>query len=139
MAGPLANEARRDAFLAAPRLAVLMTNRNVPAPIGVPVWFEWNGSTVEMFADVTSPKMRRIARDPNASVLVTNAVGEAEAWVAFDGTIEIASGGIELATRLAERYWDLSIPGYRAVLDAWQQAPDALCQLTLTPTRIRTG
>ena len=139
MAGPFADEAQRDAFLAAPRLAILMTNRDGPAPIGVPVWFEWNGATVAMFADATSPKVRRIARDPNASVLVANAVGEAEAWVAFDGTIEISPGGIELATRLAERYWDLSIPGYRAVLDAWQQAPAALCQLTLTPRRIRSG
>ena len=74
-----------------------------------------------------------------ASVLVTNAVGEAEAWVTFDGAIEINPGGIGLATRLAERYWDLSIPDYRAVLDAWQQALEALCQLTLTPTRIRSG
>lgn len=70
---------------------------------------------------------------------MTNAVGEAEAWVAFDGTVEINPGGIELATRLAEQYWDLSIPSMQAVLDTWQKAPEALCQLTLTPTRIRGG
>ena len=139
MAGPFADEAQRDAFLAAPRLAILMTNRDGPAPIGVPVWFEWNGATVAMFADATSPKVRRITRDPNASVLVTNTLGEAEAWVAFDGTVEISPGGIELATRLAGRYWDFSIRGNRAVLDAWQQTPEALCQLTLTPRRIRSG
>lgn len=139
MAGSLADEAKRDAFLATPRLAILMTNRKEPAPIGVPVWFEWNGSTVEMFAEASSPKVPRLGRDPNASVLVTNAVGEAEAWVAFDGTIEVNPGGIELATRLAERYWDLSIPAYRAVLEAWQQVPEALCQLSLTPSRIRSG
>ena len=50
MPNPLADEAKREAFLATPRLAILMTNREDPAPIGVPVWFEWNGTTVEMFA-----------------------------------------------------------------------------------------
>jgi general stress protein 26 len=138
------DNAQRDAFLAKLRLAILMTNRLVAedeasAPIGVPVWFDWNGSTVEMFADVSSPKVKRIEHDPNVSVLVTNEVGEPEAWVAFDGTIEIKTGGIELATRLAERYWDLSIPNYRAMLETWQSAPEAFCQLSLTPTRIRSG
>lgn len=36
-----ADDAKRDAFLATPRLAILMMNREEPAPIGVPVWFEW--------------------------------------------------------------------------------------------------
>jgi nitroimidazol reductase NimA-like FMN-containing flavoprotein (pyridoxamine 5'-phosphate oxidase superfamily) len=140
MPKPFADDAKRDAFLATPRLAILMYNRELAAPIGVPVWFEWNGSTVEMFADATTPKVAGLERDPNASVLVTNAVGEAEAWVAFDGTIEIKSGGIELATRLAEHYWDLSVPGYRAVLDRWQKAPESsFCQLSLRPSRIRSG
>ncbi len=139
MPNPFADDAQRDAFLAKPRLAILMTNREGAAPIGVPVWFDWNGTTVEMFADASSPKVKRIERDPNASVLVTNTVGEAEAWVAFDGTIEVEPGGIELATRLAERYWDLSIPEYRAALETWQSTPEAFCRMTLTPTRIRSG
>ncbi len=70
---------------------------------------------------------------------MTNSIGEAEAWIAFDGTVEIKPGGIELATKLVERYWDLSIPAYREVLEAWQAAAGSLCQLTLTPPRIRSG
>ena len=42
------DEAQREAFLATPRLGVLMMNRE-PAPIGVPLWFEWNGTTVKCF------------------------------------------------------------------------------------------
>ena len=79
MPDPLSEEAKREAFLATPRLAILMMNRTHPAPIGVPVWFDWNGSKVEMFAEAGTPKVRRLQRDPNASVVVTNAVGEAAA------------------------------------------------------------
>ena len=93
-----------------------------------------------MFAGKETPKIDRIKRDPNASVLVTNAVGEREAWVAFDGPIDVGDeGGIELATRLADRYWDLGNEQLRAVLYSWQQAPESFCLLTLKPERIRAG
>ncbi len=140
MPSPFKDDQQRDEFLASPRLAILMTNNQGHSPIGVPVWFEWTGSMVQMFAANTSPKLGRIKRDPNASVLVTNAVGESEAWVAFDGRIEISDhGGIELASRLAERYWDLENPQLRALLSSWEQAPEAFCLLTLTPEKIRMG
>ena len=139
MPNPLADLEKREAFLSVPRLAVLMTNREAPAPIGVPVWFEWNGETVEMFAGVGTPKIKRLERDPNASVLVTNHLDEAEAWVAFDGIISVRPGSAELVARLAKRYWDLNDPAYRKVLDDWLAAPEAFCLMTLTPTRIRSG
>ena len=63
MPKPFADDAQRDAWLATPRLAILMMNREAPAPVGVPVWYEWNGSTLEMFADASSPKVRRLERD----------------------------------------------------------------------------
>lgn len=133
------NDEQRDTFLQTPRLGILMMNGN-PAPVGVPVWFEWTGTTVEMFSMNTAPKVRRIGNNPNASVLASNAVGEPEAWVAFDGTVAIINpGGMELAERLAHRYWDMSVDANRNVLDAWKQNPQGTCQLTLTPTRIRSS
>ncbi len=72
MPNPLADLEKREAFLSVPRLAILMTNRKAPAPIGVPVWFEWNGETVEMFAGVGTLKTKRLEQDPHASGLVTN-------------------------------------------------------------------
>ena len=140
MTNPFRNNAQREEFLAEPRLAILITNSDRGAPIGVPVWFEWTGTNVHMFAGRETPKIDRIKRDPTASVLVTNAIGEPEAWVAFDGPIELSdNGGIELATRLADRYWDLDNDQQRAVLSSWQNAPDAFCLLTLKPVRVRTG
>ena len=139
MPNPLADLEKREAFLSVPRLAILMTNRKAPAPIGVPVWFEWNGETVEMFAGVGTLKTKRLEQDPHASVLVTNHIDEPEAWVAFDGTIEIKPGGVDLVARLAEHYWDLNDPAYRKVLDGWLSVPEAFCLMTLTPTKIRSG
>ncbi len=140
MGNPFRNEAHRDEFLAKPRLAILITNDAPGAPIGVPVWFEWTGTKVQMFAGKETPKINRIKRDARASVLVTNAVGEPEAWVAFDGLIDLNDdGGIELATRLADQYWNMDDERLRSVLTSWQQAPDGFCLLTLRPEKIRTG
>ncbi len=140
MGNPFRNEAHRDEFLAKPRLAILITNDAPGAPIGVPVWFEWTGTKVQMFAGKETPKIDRIKRDARASVLVTNAVGEPEAWVAFDGLIDLNDdGGIELATRLADQYWNMDDERLRSVLTSWQQAPDEFCLLTLRPEKIRTG
>ena len=140
MGNPFRNEAHRDEFLAKPRLAILITNDAPGAPIGVPVWFEWTGTKVQMFAGKETPKIDRIKRDARASVLVTNAVGEPEAWVAFDGLIDLNDdGGIELATRLADQYWNMDDERLRSVLTSWQQAPDEFCLLTLRPKKIRTG
>ena len=140
MGNPFRNEAHRDEFLAKPRLAILITNDAPGAAIGVPVWFEWTGTKVQMFAGKETPKINRIKRDARASVLVTNAVGEPEAWVAFDGLIDLNDdGGIELATRLVDQYWNMDDERLRSVLTSWQQAPDEFCLLTLRPEKIRTG
>ena len=140
MTNPFRDNAAREDFLAQPRLAILITNDAPGAPVGVPVWFEWTGTNLHMFAGKETPKINRIKRDARASVLVTNAVGEPEAWVAFDGPIDVRDeGGIELATRLADRYWDLGNEQRRAVLSSWQQTPESFCLLTLTPERIRVG
>ena len=140
MATPFADEAALAGFLADPRLATLMTNREGGAPMGVPVWFEWTGSEVLMFAAAGSAKLKRIERDPNISVLVTNHVGEPEAWIAFDGRVSVSpEDASDLIGRLGARYWDLSHPEKRQTLESWQAAKEAFVLLRLTPERIRSG
>ena len=134
------SEERRDEFLSVRRLAILLTNRREGTPMGVPIWYDWDGEVVQMFADKNSPKIHRLHRDRKASVLVTNHIDEQERWVAFDGVVSISeTGGIELAERLAQRYWDLEDPEKRKVLEYWRKVRDSLCLLTLKPTKIRTG
>jgi PPOX class probable F420-dependent enzyme len=133
-------EGERDAFLATPRLGILATLRDDGSPIAVPVWFEWDGAVVRVFSGATSAKIRRLQRDARASLLVTNAVGEDEAWVAFDGAVAVsADGAFALAARLAGRYWDMAAERHRAEVDGWRKAAEHLRVLTLTPSAIRTS
>ena len=136
----LEDEESRQRFLSKPRLAILSTNRREGTPIAVPVWFEWDGSVVRMFAACNSPKVHRLRNDPRASVLVTNHLDEGECWVAFDGEVSISdSGGFELAERLAPKYWNLEDPERRDMLELWRLGKDHTCLLTLEPSKIRSG
>lgn len=131
---------QREAFLAAVRLGLLTMLREDGGPTAVPVWFEWDGTAVRVFTGVGSLKVKRLQRDPRISLLVVNNVGEPEGWVAFDGAVTIKTeGAIELAERLAERYWDMADPNYQTVLDSWRQGAANLRVLELVPEAIRTG
>lgn len=139
MPAAFSTDVERDAFLAEPRLAILMTNRTGDAPVGVPVWFEWTGSEVLMFSARGVPKLQRIEADPNVSVLVTNRVGEPEAWVRFEGQMEICvdEDPWPLVERMAPRYWD--VDAKRDTLDAWRAGRDMMVLLRLQPNRIKSG
>ena len=133
------NEEERARFLTEPRLGILNTIRSDGSPIGVPLWFDWNGETVRMFSSVLSPKIKRLQADPRASLLVVNHLTEEEAWVSFDGSVSIhEQGGLELAEELAPRYWDLSDPGRQETLALWRKVAAAMRMLELRPVRIRT-
>jgi PPOX class probable F420-dependent enzyme len=133
------NDEERERFLAEPRYGILNTIRSDGLPIGVPVWFDWNGETVRMFTSVLSPKIKRLQAAPRASLLVVNHPTEEEAWVSFDGTVSIhEEGGFELAEELAPRYWDLGDPSRRETLALWRKAAAAMRMLELRPARIRT-
>jgi PPOX class probable F420-dependent enzyme len=133
-------DAERDAFLAPPRLGMFSTLTADGAPITVPVWFEWDGAAARIFSGAATGKVRRIERDPRASLLVANSIGEPEAWVAFDGDVAVINdGAIELAERLAHRYWDMNVATHRSELESWRAAAAHLRVLQLTPRRIRTS
>jgi nitroimidazol reductase NimA-like FMN-containing flavoprotein (pyridoxamine 5'-phosphate oxidase superfamily) len=125
-------------FLDTPRLGTLIISRIDDTPVGIPIWFEWTDEVVLMFSYVNSVKVERLRSNPTASLVVANNIGEPEEWVAFDGTITISdSGGLDLAQRLAPRYWDLTEPRNRDELASWLRSPENFCLLTLTPERIR--
>ncbi len=129
----------RDAFLAETRIGVLTTLDDSGWPISVPVWFEWDGSHARIFTTATSRKMRRLARDPRASLTVSNEVGQSEYWVTIEGDVEVyVEGAARLAARLAERYWDMSDEEHRKTVDMWVKDSATLRLLEITPTNIRT-
>ena len=136
--GPM-SDADREAFLAVNRYGILTTLRKDGSPIAVPVWFDWDGSSVRMFTNVASPKLRRLANDARASVLVANNVDEKEKWVAFDGPIVVRDeGGFELAEKLAQRYWDLSDPARASTLEIWRSMKSGWRLLEMVPDKVRS-
>ncbi len=127
-------------LLEGPRVATLVMVRDDGSPIGVPVWFDWDGEVVRMFAAGDSKKVDRLRDRPAASLVIHNTVDEPEAWIAWDGDVTIGGPGAgDLALRLARRYWDLDDPSRKATYDAWAEAPDTFVLLVMTPSRVRSG
>jgi general stress protein 26 len=77
-----------------------------------PVWFEvTDEGTVQLFTGPDTLKIRRLSRDPRASIVVATPVGERERWVSVAGRTTVEHDGAHnLCTRLAARYWDLNDP-----------------------------
>ncbi|OLR92269.1 pyridoxamine 5'-phosphate oxidase family protein [Actinokineospora bangkokensis] len=85
-----------------------------------PVWFEATADgVVQLFTGPGTAKVRRLREDPRASIVVAAPAGERERWVAVAGRTTIETEGAhDLASRLAERYWDLDDPVRAADLAA---------------------
>ncbi|TFV54534.1 pyridoxamine 5'-phosphate oxidase family protein [Mycobacterium sp. PS03-16] len=77
-----------------------------------PVWFEvTDEGTVQLFTGPDTAKVRRLAEDPRASIVVSAPVGERERWVSVAGRASVEPDGAHaLCERLAARYWDLDDP-----------------------------
>ncbi|RSD17202.1 pyridoxamine 5'-phosphate oxidase family protein [Amycolatopsis eburnea] len=102
-----------------------------------PVWFEATADgTLQLFSEPDAPKVRRLRRNPRASLVVAAPVGERERWVSAEGTVSLEPDGAhDLAGRLAARYWDLGDPGRAAGLKEIL-AVDQL-RLVLHPEKVR--
>jgi nitroimidazol reductase NimA-like FMN-containing flavoprotein (pyridoxamine 5'-phosphate oxidase superfamily) len=99
-------------FLARPLHGFLSVAGGTQPPQPRPLWFEATAEgTVQFFTEPGSLKIRRLARDPRASLVVAAPVGERSRWISVAGrtTVE-ADGAHELGARLAARYWDLDDP-----------------------------
>lgn len=99
-------------FLRRPLFGFMTVVAGPQPPQPRPVWFEaTDHGTVELFTGPDTAKVRRLRRDPRASLVVAAPVGERERWVAIAGHTEVAADGArELAARLAARYWNLDDP-----------------------------
>jgi hypothetical protein len=99
-------------FLARPLHGFLSVAGGTQPPQPRPIWFEATAEgTVEFFTEPGSLKMRRLARDPRASLVVAAPVGERERWISVAGPTAVeVDGAPDLASRLAARYWDLDDP-----------------------------
>ncbi|MFC4628763.1 pyridoxamine 5'-phosphate oxidase family protein [Promicromonospora alba] len=105
-------------FLARPLHGFLSVAGGTQPPQPRPIWFEATAEgAVQFFTEPGSLKMRRLARDPRASLVVAAPVGERERWISVAGPTTVETGGApDLASRLAARYWDLGDPARAAGL-----------------------
>jgi PPOX class probable F420-dependent enzyme len=135
---PKMTEAQSDAFLRETRIAKLATLKNDGSPTIVPVWFEWDGTTAVVFTSRNSAKVGRIRRDPRVALSVEEPVAVPEAWVTLEGKATIEeSGGIELARRLAPRYYGPERAA--SALESWEKMAADWVVLRITPARIRSS
>lgn len=124
------------AFLRRPLHGFLTVAAGPTPPQPRPVWFEaTDAGTVELFTEPGSRKVRRLRRDPRASLVVAAPVGERERWVSVAGPVTVeADGASELAARLGARYWDLGDPDRAAELAAIRASD--LLRLVLHPETV---
>jgi PPOX class probable F420-dependent enzyme len=96
-------------FLGRPLHGFLTVAGSTEPPQPRPVWFEATADgTIQFFTAPDSQKVRRLRRDPRASIVVAAPVGERERWVAVAGRATIETDGAQdLCSRLAARYWNL--------------------------------
>jgi Pyridoxamine 5'-phosphate oxidase len=96
-------------FLARPLHGFLSVAAGPQPPQPRPVWFEATvEGTIHLFTGPDTLKVRRLRRDPRASIIVAAPVGERERWVSVAGrTTMEPDGAHDLVARLATRYWDL--------------------------------
>ncbi|MBL1117747.1 pyridoxamine 5'-phosphate oxidase family protein [Streptomyces sp. 110] len=99
-------------FLRRPLHGFLSVAEGPVPPQPRPVWFEATAEgTIQLFTAPDSLKVRRLRRDPRASIVVAAPVGERERWLSVAGRTTVESDGAhELCARLAARYWDLDDP-----------------------------
>jgi PPOX class probable F420-dependent enzyme len=130
-------DAERDAFLAERRYGILTTLRANGAPVSLPVWYEWDGTSLRMFCHEASGKLKRLRGDARASVIVVNHPDEPENWVSFDGRIEVRrEGGLDLAERVFDHYYPQG-DERRSALESWRKMKDQWRLLEMRPESIR--
>jgi PPOX class probable F420-dependent enzyme len=131
------SKSQREAFLSEARIATLVSLNPNGSPTGVPVWFDWDGKTATVFTSGTSAKIRRIREDSRVCLTIAEPAGINEAWVTIEGTASVEQdGGIELARRLAPRYYT---PEHAAeTLPGWEKIANSWVVIRITPTRIRS-
>jgi nitroimidazol reductase NimA-like FMN-containing flavoprotein (pyridoxamine 5'-phosphate oxidase superfamily) len=107
-------------FLGRPLHGFLTVAHGPQPPQPRPVWFEATADgTIQFFTAPDSLKIRRLRRDPRASIVVAAPVGERERWVSVAGRTTVETDGAhDLCSRLAARYWDLDDPVRAADLAA---------------------
>ncbi|MGW4729025.1 pyridoxamine 5'-phosphate oxidase family protein [Streptomyces shenzhenensis] len=124
-------------FLRRPLYGFLSVAAGPLPPEPRPVWFEaTDAGTIQLFTGPDTVKVRRLRRDPRASIVVAAPVGERERWLSVAGRTTVEPDGAhDLCARLAARYWNLDDPARAGEL-AGMLAADQV-RLVIHPETVR--
>jgi len=126
-------------LLAQPVLARLATsNIKTGQPHVVPVWFLWDGTCIWISAFSSTRKMRDLANNPRASVLIEPKETDKLQGVLFEGPVELISQPPELVVELSVRIYVhyLGVEGAQAAEpQSWANDPENRI-IKLTPRHI---
>jgi len=127
-------KARRDAFLAGRRVAVLVTNGADGVPVPTPVWYVVRDGAFLFRTASGAVKTENIRRDPRVSICVQDERPPYRAVVAY-GRAEIAPADDALGRAMPQRYLGfVGAIGYRAAASAAiEQGPEVT--LVVRPER----
>jgi PPOX class probable F420-dependent enzyme len=119
-------------------IATLSTLNEDGSPNTMPLWYEWNGESILMFSAGNAGKIKRLRRDPRATLCIAEGVGAMEAWVSVEGSVEVIDDlqrTRDFACGLAERYYEPERA--KPTVEAYSKA-EGVVILELKPSRIRS-
>ena len=119
-------------------IATLSTLNEDGSPNTMPLWYEWNGKSILMFSAGNAGKIKRLRRDPRATLCIADGVGAMEAWVSVEGSVEVIDDlqrTRDFACGLAERYYEPERA--KPTVEAYSKA-EGVVILELKPSRIRS-
>ena len=115
------------------RLGMVTTLRRDGSPCTVPLWYDWDGTTVRFFSGATTAKLKRVRNDSRITLTVSSEMDEdLYRWVSFEGRATVSRAGARnLAVALARRYSDQAPdnPGGRELIATFEGMPEEYIRL----------
>ncbi len=119
-------------------IGILSTLNEDGSPNSMALWYEWDGESILMFSVGNAGKIKRLCRDPRATLCIAEGVGIMEAWVSVEGSVEVIDDlqrTREFCCGLAERYYEPERA--KETVEAYSKA-EGIVMLKLKPSRIKS-
>lgn len=127
--------ARVDARLREELVAWLVTVADDGTPVPTPVWWWWDGSTILVYSQPNTPKLRHIAASPRVALaLRTDENGDALAVISGDARVDDAAPRVDELPGYVEKYLaSIERLGYSPA----EFAASYSIPIRITPTKVR--
>ncbi|MFN0096378.1 MAG: TIGR03618 family F420-dependent PPOX class oxidoreductase [Dehalococcoidia bacterium] len=121
----------REAFVTAPRIAILSTLTPAGRVHSVPIWYRYADGAFRMITDPASVKVRNLHANPRASLCVDERNPDAMAYVTVEGPVTFEKVTREERVAMWTRYRDAEV----AAQVTASNAHESMLLLVLRPER----